>query len=182
MPRRFWIFGSAVNFQARLLRLFLIATIPLLIAVHVQAAIGLGRINVIAVSALVGALINLPLSFVLTLRLGVSGVIWGTVLTTLFSNLLVPAIYTFRVLEMQFTDYLKRTLSAPMAGALALLIASQALITAGYPADPRGDCTLSRLLPFLVHLSVGCLAYAFGYLITPAGRQDGRMLWVKLIG
>ena len=38
-----------------------------------------------------------------------AGVIWGTVLTTLFSNLLVPGIYVFRVLEIDPRTYLKRT-------------------------------------------------------------------------
>ena len=54
----------------------------------------------IALAALAGSLVNLPISCYLTTRLGVSGVIWGTVLTTLFSNLLVPGLYVFRVLEI----------------------------------------------------------------------------------
>ena len=48
---------------------------------------------------------NLPLSCYLTARLGVAGVIWGTVLTTMFSNLLVPGIYVFRVLEIDLRTY-----------------------------------------------------------------------------
>ena len=58
------------------------ATIPLLISVQVQMAIGMNRIKVVALSALAGSLVNLPISYFLTLRLGVSGVIWGSVLTT----------------------------------------------------------------------------------------------------
>ena len=48
---------------------------------------------------------NLPISCYLTARLGVAGVIWGTVLTTLFSNLLVPGFYVFRVLEIRAAGF-----------------------------------------------------------------------------
>ena len=49
------------------------------------------RSRSIALSALVGSLVNLPISYVPDGPAGrSSGVIWGTVLTTLFSNLLVP--------------------------------------------------------------------------------------------
>ena len=82
------------------MRLFLLAAIPLVLSVLVQMSIGLNKIKVIALSALAGSVVNLPVSCYLTARLGVSGVIWGTVLTTLFSNLLVPGIYVFRVLEI----------------------------------------------------------------------------------
>ena len=110
---------------AWLMQLFLVAALPLLISVHVQMAIGMGKIRLIAFSALAGSLVNLPISCALTLRFGdVSGVIWGTVVTTLFSNLLVPAIYVFRVLEIRPATYLARTLGAPAAGALALLSVS----------------------------------------------------------
>ena len=76
--------------EAPLMRLFLVAALPLVLSVPVQMAIGLNKIKVIALAALAGSLVNLPISCYLTRRLGVSGVIWGTVLTTLFSNLLVP--------------------------------------------------------------------------------------------
>ena len=88
-------------------------------SVPVQMAIGMNRIEVIALAALAGSLVNLPLSYYLTRRLGVAGVIWGTVLTTLFSNLLVPGVYVFRVLEIRPRTYLTRTLGAPLAGAAA---------------------------------------------------------------
>jgi len=80
----------------------------------------LGKIKMVAISSLVGSLVNLPLSWYLTRRLGVSGVIWGTVLTTLVSNLLIPGFYLFRALEISPRAFLARTLSAPMAGALAM--------------------------------------------------------------
>ncbi len=79
----------------------------------VQASIGVGKIRVIAIAALVGSIVNLPLSYWLTVRIGVAGVIWGTVLTTLVSNLLVPGIYTFRVLEVRPATFLARTLGRP---------------------------------------------------------------------
>ena len=60
---------------------------------------------------------NLPISCYLTSRLGVAGVIWGTVITTLFSNLLVPGIYVFRELQIDLRTFLsRRTLSAPLSG------------------------------------------------------------------
>ena len=106
------------------MRLFLMAAIPLVLSVPVQMAIGLNKIKVIALAALAGSLVNLPISCYLTARLGVSGVIWGTVLTTLFSNLLVPGVYVFRELKIDPRTYLKRTLSAPLAGAAALVAAT----------------------------------------------------------
>ena len=82
------------------MRFFLLAAIPLVLSVLVQVSIGLNKIKVIALAALAGAAVNLPVSCYLTARLGVSGVIWGTVITTLFSNLLVPGIYVFRELQI----------------------------------------------------------------------------------
>lgn len=107
-----WV-GPRFAPHAPLLQLFLVATLPLVLSVVVQMAIGMGKIEVVAISNLVGALVNLPLSWYLTRRLGVSGVIWGTVLTTLVSNLLVPGVYVFRVLEIRYSTFFARTLSAP---------------------------------------------------------------------
>ena len=169
-----WV-GDRLGYDAArvapLMRLFLVATIPLVIAVPVQMAIGMGRLKVVALSALAGALVNLPISYVLTTRLGVSGVIWGTVLTTLFSNLLVPGIHVFRVLEIKPATFLARSLGAPLAGAAALAAATctcHALI----PLAPGASAAPARLLPLLAHLSVGTLAYAAGYLAVSAGRAD----------
>ena len=88
-----WV-GSRLGYDAAregyLMQLFLTAAIPLVLSVPVQMAIGIKKIEVIALAALAGSLINLPISCYLTYRIGVAGVIWGTVLTTFFSNLLVP--------------------------------------------------------------------------------------------
>ncbi|RUL89403.1 polysaccharide biosynthesis protein [Tautonia sociabilis] len=165
-------FPGQVPELVRLMRLFLVAALPLFVAVHVQAATGLGRLRLIAVAALIGGVINLPLSYALTLRLGVSGVIWGTVLTTLVSNLLVPAIYSFRVLGVRFGTYLRRTLLAPSVGAMALLGACWLLGAVAISAEPRGDDLLGRLFPFALHLGVGSLAFAAGYVLVPVGRKD----------
>ena len=173
------VFAGRIPELARLLRLFLIATVPLLVSVHVQMATGLGKVRVVAIAALVGALINFPLSYVLTLRLGVSGVIWGTVLTTLVSNWLVPGAYTFRLLEMSLGTYLRRTLLAPMVGGAALLATSWALNASGFSADPRGGALFARMLPMVIHLSVGLLAFAAGYLAVPTGRADLLLLLAK---
>ena len=107
---------------APLMRLFLLAAIPLILSVFVQMSIGLNKVKVIALAALAGSVVNLPLSCYLTARLGdASGVIWGTVLTTMFSNLLVPGIYVFRVLKIDLRTYGRRDLLAPLAGGLALV-------------------------------------------------------------
>jgi O-antigen/teichoic acid export membrane protein len=165
---------------AWMLQLFLVATLPLVLSVIVQMAIGKGKIAVVAISNLVGALVNLPLSFYLTRKLGVSGVIWGTVLTTLFSNLLIPGIYIFRVLDIKYTTFLTRTLSAPFAGALALVAASYAFWTV-VPPDPSSTSTgLVRVLPFLANLTVGSLAYLLGYIATPTGRGDAQAIARKV--
>ena len=140
----------------RLLQLFLVATLPLVLSVLVQMAIGMGQIQVVACSALVGALVNLPLSYYLTRRLGVPGVIWGTVLTTLFSNLLVPGIYVFRVLDIRLATFFRRTLGAPLTGAVALVAATWACRSV-FSADARAARVAPPAPrgPLLVNLTVG---------------------------
>jgi O-antigen/teichoic acid export membrane protein len=188
--------GYDAAIEAPLMRLFLVATVPLVLAVPVQAAFGMNRPEVVALAALGGSLVNLPLSYYLTVRLGTAGVIWGTVLTTVFSNLLVPGVYVFRVLEIDPRTFLKRTLGAPAAGAVALLAATWALQAVlpltpspktavallrwlpltGWAATARSALlvavALLRWLPLAGHLTVGCLAYAAGYLAAPGGRAD----------
>ncbi len=105
--------GYDLSDVAGLMRLFLIAGLPLVLSVPVQMSIGMNHIKLIALAALAGSLANMPISCILTARLGVAGVIWGTVLTTLVSNLVVPGIYVFRVLEIDVRTYWKRTVSAP---------------------------------------------------------------------
>ncbi|GAC1465987.1 MAG: hypothetical protein NVSMB9_06080 [Isosphaeraceae bacterium] len=180
-----WV-GDKLGYDAAavapLLRLFLIATIPLVLSVPVQVAFGMNKPEVIALAALAGSLVNLPLSYYLTLKLNsMSGVIWGTVLTTLFSNLLVPGMYVFRALDIRPRAVLVRTLSAPAAGAVALVLVSLAL-RAFYPLhpDPKGGPALLRWLPLVSHLTVGSLAYVAGYLAVPAGRADFMEITGKL--
>jgi O-antigen/teichoic acid export membrane protein len=151
--------------------LFLVAAIPLVLSVPVQMSIGINKIKVIALAALAGSVINVPISCFLTARLGVEGVIWGTVLTTLFSNLLVPGIYVFRVLEIDPRAYLKRTMSAPLAGAGVLIFAT-ALFTWIFPVTEQARVMGTRVLPLLAHLLVGTVAYIGGYLLVPTGRGD----------
>lgn len=173
-----WV-GPQFEPHAPLLRLFLVAALPLVLAVLQQMALGLGKIDVIAVSALLGALVNLPISWLLTRKIGVAGVIWGTVLTTVISNGLVPGIYLFRLLKVDARTFLVRTLSAPAAGAAALLVATWALRQA-LPADPGPVPGPARLLPFFAHLAVGGCAYLGGYIATTAGRADLGRLAAKL--
>ena len=178
-----WI-GTTLGYDdaarvAPLMRLFLVAAIPLVLSVPVQMSIGINKITVIALAALAGSLVNLPVSCYLTARLGVEGVIWGTVLTTLFSNLLVPGIYVFRTLGIDPRTYLKRTLSAPMAGAVALIVVTLAL-RLFLPVTGAGPTRWTRALPLIVHLGIGTLAYIGGYLLVPVGRGDLAALTAKL--
>jgi O-antigen/teichoic acid export membrane protein len=166
---------------AWMLQLFLVATLPLMLSVITQMGIGMGKIKVVAISSMVGALVNLPLSYELTRRWGVSGVIWGTVLTTLISNWLVPALYLFRALEIRRATFFARSLSAPMAGALALIAASWACRWAISP-EPGSATGPARSVPLLVNLTVGSLAYILGYIATPTGRGDLAAIRRKFFG
>jgi hypothetical protein len=93
------------------------------------------------------------------------------VLTTLFSNLLIPGIHVFRILEIRPVTYLRRTLGAPLAGAV-LLIATTWICRLAFPTVAQGTTVLGRSLPLLGHLTIGCLAYMAGYLVVPSGRGD----------
>jgi Polysaccharide biosynthesis C-terminal domain len=171
--------GYDAGKEAYLMQLFLTAAIPLILSVPVQMAIGINKIEVIALAALAGSLINLPISCYLTYHIGVAGVIWGTVLTTFFSNLLVPGLYVFHVLEISPRTYLKRTLSSPLAGAAALILATW-LLRQIAPVTYPGTALYTRAFPLLLHLAVGTLAYTTGYLLAPSGRGDLTELWNKL--
>jgi hypothetical protein len=142
-------------------------------------AIGMNKIEVIALAAIGGSLVNLPISCYLTARIGVAGVIWGTVLTTFFSNFLIPGIYVFRVLEINPQAYFKRTLGAPLTGGLTLIAATW-LLRQIMPITYPGITLWTRFFPLLIHLSVGTLAYVGGYLLVPSGRGDLTELWGKL--
>ncbi|WP_250847013.1 lipopolysaccharide biosynthesis protein [Aquisphaera insulae] len=163
--------GQDAGSYAGLMRLFLTAALPLVLSVPVQMAIGINRIKVIALAAIGGALINLPISCYLTARIGVAGVIWGTVLTTFVSNLVVPGLYIFRVLELDPKTILTRTLGAPLAGAAALIAATW-LLGLALPIAASGTDLRARTGPLLFHLAVGSAAYAAGYLAVSYGRRD----------
>ena len=170
---KLWVPEFAADY--RLMQLFLIAALPLVLSVLVQMAIGMNAIKVVAFAALAGSVVNLPLSYYLTLKLGVSGVIWGTVLTTLVSNLLVPGVHVFRVLQIRLGTFLSRSLGAPLAGATLLVVASLAM-QANWSAEPGAGPVLARAWPLVAHLTVAMLAYVVGYLAVPSGRADGKIL------
>ena len=153
------------------LRLFLIATLPLALSVHSQMALGLGKMRVVSISPLIGSLVNFPLSYYLTLRLGVVGVIWGTVSTTLISNLLIPGIYLFRTLDIRVSTYLRRTLLPPLMG-MALLFATTGLGSLLIPSPSSSASKVERLILLVAGVGVGLAGYLGGYLATPAGRKD----------
>lgn len=173
--------GYDAALKAPLMRLFLVATLPLVISVLVQTGFGMNKVEVVALSALAGSLVNLPLSYVLTRRLGTQGVIWGTVLTTLFSNLLVPGVYLFRALEIRPGRFLFRTLGPPIAGA-TLLLAATWVSWWMFPLhpSPRGGLSPARWLPLAGHVAFACAAYLAGYLAVPNGRGDLTEIVAKL--
>lgn len=164
-----WVPKFAADY--RLMQLFLVAALPLVLSVPVQMAIGMNAVRVVALAALGGSLVNLPLSYVLTVKLGVAGVIWGTVLTTLFSNLLIPGVHVFRVLGIRVVPFARRSLGAPLLGALALVGASLAMRGVSSP-EPGSGAYLLRAGPLALHLTVATLAYAIGYVMAPEGRSD----------
>jgi O-antigen/teichoic acid export membrane protein len=170
-----WWVGPAYAPFAPYMRLFLVATLPLVISVLVQISIGLGKIRVIAIAALLGSMVNLPLSYWLTTQIGMPGVIWGTVLTTLISNLLVPGVYVFRELGVRPAAFLVRTLGPPALGAVVLGAASWALMRI-YTPTAAGGGRLMRVVPLAIHIVWGLLAYTAGYALAPAGRADLRAL------
>lgn len=164
------------------LRLFLLATAPLLLAVPVQVSLGMNKIKVIALASIGGALVNLPISIALTLWLKtINGVILGTVLTTLFSNFLIPGLYVMRVLDYDAWTFVKRTLAPPLAGALALLLTTSVMIRIDpFHPSPSGGMSLLRWWPLIVHVAMGCAGYVAGYLLVPIGRGDLNELAGKL--
>jgi hypothetical protein len=166
--------------DAHLMQLFLTAAIPLILSVPVQMSIGTNKIAVIGLAALGGSLINLPVSCYLTAQIGVAGVIWGTVLTTFFSNLLIPGLYVFRVLDVDLKCFLRRTASPPLAGAGALIAATW-LLRQVMPISYPGLTLATRAIPLLIHLFVGTLAYVGGYLLVPSGRNDLAEVSTKLL-
>ena len=174
-----WVGAEFVPF-AWMLQLFLVATLPLVLSAITQMAIGMGYIKLISLVSLAGSLVNLPLSYVLTVRYGASGVIWGTVLTTLITNLLIPMLILFPRLEISYRTFLVRTLSGPILGGLALTAACWGLRLVFSP-EPVSGSPLGRVGPFLAHLTVGCLAYIAGYAITASGRGDLAALGRKLL-
>ena len=183
-----WVGPEFVPF-AGMVRLFLVATLPLVLSAVVQMAIGMGHVRLVALASFLGSLVNLPISYVLTRQVGVAGVIWGTVLTTLVSNLLVPMLALFPRLEIRYGTFLTRTLGPPILGGLALVAAcgGLGLVLAPDPAPATTGSAglgpvLRRAAPFLAHLAVGCLAYAAGYAATATGRGDLAALAGRLAG
>ena len=137
-------------------------------------ALGIGKVHPIAVSALAGALVNLPISWFLTRRIGVAGVIWGTVLTTLISNGLVPGIYLFRRPGGRRPDLPLPDPQRPGRPGPPRCSSPPGPSARSMPADPTPDPGWTRFLPFFVHLAVGGIAYLGGY-IGDLDREEGSL-------
>lgn len=173
-----WV-GPAKAQYAPLMQLFLVACAPLVLSVPVQVATGLGHVRVIALAAIGGSIINLPLSYYLTTRIGVAGVIWGTVLTTLFSNLLIPMVYVFRKLNVRLAEFFRRSLFPIVAGA-CLSTTVTILLRVILNPEPPGATWSMRLALLIFHLVAGTLSYTLGYLSCEASRQERAWLYRKI--
>jgi len=173
-----WV-GPEKAQYAPLMRLFLVACLPLVLSVPVQIATGQGDVRPIALAAIAGAIVNLPLSYVLTLRMGVAGVIWGTVLTSLFSNLLVPGIYAFRVLNIRMADFFRRSLAPALLGGFVLCVASVA-IGQVWNIHYQGLDRLEKTWMLITHVTVCICFYVMGYAILDEGRRDVRWMLRKM--
>jgi O-antigen/teichoic acid export membrane protein len=173
-----WVGADKAEY-ASLMQLFLIACLPLVLSVPTQVATGLGHVRFIGLSAMSGAVINLPLSYVLTVKLGVSGVIWGTVLTTLFSNLLVPGAYLFRKLEFSVSEFFQRSLAPGLLGA-GFMMAGVLLMHQISDVNMPGHGWSIRLVVLGLHLSVAMSVYICGYLFNRLGRKDFQWLVGKV--
>lgn len=173
-----WV-GPEKAVYAPLMRLFLIACLPLVLSVPVQIATGLGNVRPIALAAIGGAIDNLPLSYFLTLRMGVAGVIWGTVLTSLFSNLLIPGIYAFRVLEIQLGGFIRRSLAPALLGGIGLCLASLAMSQI-WDLSEQGLSRSAKTGLLMAHLGVCMACYVAGYVILSSGRADASWLLRRL--
>ena len=165
-----WV-GPAYAPHAPLLRLFLVAAFPLVLSVHAQVAIGLGKVKMVAISPLVGSLVNVPLSYILTARLGVAGVIWGTVLTTLISNMLIPGVYLFRLLRDPAFNIRDEDARCSSGGRRALGAGRLDLLHDCTSRTLRNNPDLTLVLAAL-NLSLCVVAYIFGYLAVARGRAD----------
>lgn len=174
--------GPEYSGRAGLMRLFLFATLPLILVAPIQMAVGMGHVRTIALTALFGAACNLVVSLALTLAWqDVSGVIWGTVVTAILSNLVIPAWYLRERIGLSLRRFAKKSLLPPLAGSAAAVLASllmQALID---PA-PDGASRAWRGLLLLAHLAAAAAAFAAGYASTSVGRQDVGLLSRYFLG
>ena len=106
--------------------------------------------------------------------------IWGTVLTTLVSNLLIPGIYVVPRPGDPPADLPDAGPWAPPGRGRAAGRRHLGLPPGRPHRAAAGATLLVRSLPLLAHLTVGCLAYLAGYLLVPAGRGDLAALARKL--
>ena len=181
-----WI-GNRLGYDAAtwrtLMRLFLLAAIPLVLSVFVQMSIGLNKIKVIALSALAGSAVNLPISCYLTARLGVSGRDLGN---GAHDPVLEPCSCrestSFECSRSTSAILLTRTLSAPFAGGIALVVGDLGYANVDAGVLPRNVASGRDRCRSSLHLTVGTLAYIGGYLLTPVGRADAAELEGKCSG
>ena len=162
------------------MRLFLVAALPLVLSVPVQMSIGLNKIKVIALAALAGSLVNLPISCYLTARLGVVGRDLGH---RADDALLEPAGARHlrlpragdRPADLPEADPERAAGRRRRAGRGHL---GPAVADAG--RRPRPAAGLAHDAARSLHLAAGTVAYLAGYLLVPAGRGDLAELAARL--
>jgi O-antigen/teichoic acid export membrane protein len=83
---------------------------------------GMAKHRPFAYVALGEGLANLVLSIVLVQKIGLIGVAWGTVVPSLLTNTVVVPLYTLRVLNMRYRDYLVGAFLRPVLCALPIAV------------------------------------------------------------
>jgi len=141
-----------------------IALVLMEVVIHPAAvlAAAAGGERRMAVFNNVEAILNLGLSIVLVIRYGVVGVIAGTVIAQMFTNLWFLPHWAMRRLELSLIDYLKATAGRSLLPAAGGLVAGLVL--------------LPVRLPFLA-AAASVLVFTLVYLRTGAGTEERR--WVQ---
>ncbi len=156
---------------APMLQLFLVATLPLMLWVHAQMAIGMGRAE-LARAPPAGRVAGEPAAELFSdgptgrLRGDLGNGTDDPVFKLAGTGRLALPIAPGPTLELPVPDAQR-----PLLGAV-LLIAATWVCRALLSPDPSGTTLATRSLPLVIHLTLGTLAYLAGYLAAPVGRAD----------
>jgi O-antigen/teichoic acid export membrane protein len=88
--------------------------------VSVNVLSGMAKHRVLAYLVFGEGIANLVLSIILVRKIGLVGVAWGTVIPNVISTVLIVPLYTLRVLNLDWREYLSGAFLRPVACALPL--------------------------------------------------------------